>query len=1055
MFISRMSRGQGTEADGSSSPISCFPLLLFLMALTPLPSSAFLGRGTLLETQDDVFGIYCAEFDRGTRVWHHREITREAIRRAVVRYFKEVTPEEGTYNHRDGMTLEEAYAEYYGSSTSSKPFLDAVSTLVDSVAEADTGVLGTDPRYHFRSERFSESQQMLEGRWRRALRAANAGDYSGALHLLGLSLAAIQDFYSCTNWVELGNTDFNPDIGIPGKDIKNVASIKERTCKDCPEAADGIGSCHNNILQEILDSKKLTSSYNDDSYVNNRKVEKPKDVDKCSHGGPRDKSGRVGARGGINKDLPTACFSPHHYLHEQAAQQAVRASEYYINLMRGGVGDTTFSRLLGLHPTPALVIVVDTTESMDEELAVLTHSISRLVRQHDSATYPPAEYILVPFGDPSYGPVIRSLQPEDIYTALTKLTAAKGGDEAELSMSGLRLALHHSPPHSQVFLFTDASIKDPELFATVITLALSKSIKVTPVLTMPVQYGGISGKISLKQDLLQPETNLTSGSTSRNTSSRIRRSSDRRKRQLQSFGKYSELAHRTGGQLIETTFMEVGETARILEAEQYPMAVLRRVSDVTSPQTVKMPVDSLVTVLEVSISGGAVSAVLLSPSGARFDLVADASSLSDDDYTVVVATHYHIQVRINMAQRRKDVGEWTLKFEPINVSSAVVYARTSLDIMPVFYTPDAASSQPSMQRVQGEPSPNMDTYLDIIMTGVDTAGLKHVQSVLLLDDSGQELVLDLPSNSPRRNTYLSLPSQRLPKGRFTVVVSGEDSTGVVFRREGGRVWETVKSSLTFSLGRDIWGPPGSVLTIPVSITNTDTSTATAKTYFITAYDALGSVVSVDHTRLQLGRNETTVVSVRLEINSQVSPHTTNSLLVTATSTQGDTSHTHAHVSVTSLLEDGVPPGCNLVSKSSCDGHLTQSTCSSLQWNAGIYIHDDIALSRIETVPASNPPSVMGMKSTTWNYQAQCCSPHLKVTVYDVSGNVGFCTIYNGDVTDDNGNVKLSKGAIAGITVGSVLGGILLIIIIVLVVIRLRRSKKEDITLRRAARRDDE
>lgn len=60
--------------------------------------------------------------------------------------FQEVTPAKGTYNHRDGMTLEEAYEEYYGSAYSPKPFLDAVSKLVDAVAEVDSGLMGADPR---------------------------------------------------------------------------------------------------------------------------------------------------------------------------------------------------------------------------------------------------------------------------------------------------------------------------------------------------------------------------------------------------------------------------------------------------------------------------------------------------------------------------------------------------------------------------------------------------------------------------------------------------------------------------------------------------------------------------------------------------------------------------------------------------------------------------------------------------------------------------------------------------------------------------------------------
>lgn len=57
-----------------------------------------------------------------------------------------VPPAKGVYNHRDGMTLEEAYAEYFGAESSPKPFLSTVASLVDAAAEADAGYLGSDPR---------------------------------------------------------------------------------------------------------------------------------------------------------------------------------------------------------------------------------------------------------------------------------------------------------------------------------------------------------------------------------------------------------------------------------------------------------------------------------------------------------------------------------------------------------------------------------------------------------------------------------------------------------------------------------------------------------------------------------------------------------------------------------------------------------------------------------------------------------------------------------------------------------------------------------------------
>lgn len=71
--------------------------------------------------------------------------------------------------------------------------------------------------------------------------------------------------------------------------------------------------------------------------------------------------------------------------------------------MRLSLGSPVFARLLGLYPTPALVVVLDTTESMAQELQALTRTFARLAEQHKSLDYPPSEYLLVPFNDPCKG----------------------------------------------------------------------------------------------------------------------------------------------------------------------------------------------------------------------------------------------------------------------------------------------------------------------------------------------------------------------------------------------------------------------------------------------------------------------------------------------------------------------------------------------------------------------------------------------------------------------------------------------------------------------------
>lgn len=56
-------------------------------------------------------------------------------------------------------------------------------------------------------------------------------DLKQARQLLGQLLHTLQDFYSHSNWVELGNKNINENIGI-NEDIGPVASKTQSTCQN-------------------------------------------------------------------------------------------------------------------------------------------------------------------------------------------------------------------------------------------------------------------------------------------------------------------------------------------------------------------------------------------------------------------------------------------------------------------------------------------------------------------------------------------------------------------------------------------------------------------------------------------------------------------------------------------------------------------------------------------------------------------------------------------------------------------------------------------------------
>ena len=82
---------------------------------------------------------------------------------------------------------------------------------------------------------------------------------------------------------------------------------------------------------------------------------------KCSHGGSQDSSSKDPAQGGINKDTAYPCFSPHHYLHKEAAKLAVQATQHYLDQILTVVGFDKYRRLFDLYLGSALSISIDTT----------------------------------------------------------------------------------------------------------------------------------------------------------------------------------------------------------------------------------------------------------------------------------------------------------------------------------------------------------------------------------------------------------------------------------------------------------------------------------------------------------------------------------------------------------------------------------------------------------------------------------------------------------------------------------------------------------------------
>ena len=297
---------------------------------------------------------------------------------------------------------------------------DAVEDITDANSEVDDSEASI-PKAHFDNEQIFAGSKRLQELKSKAIENIRGGRYQGARSNVGRALHSLQDFYSHSNWVELGNTEPHDKLGKEDYVPDDVAAPSVRTCTGCEQGdevssvIDGLGgnltqaeyeyNCMNNLARELVDNNILTTGYFGHNPETDGKTE-----GKCSHGGIGDSTSDLSPTGGIGKDSKSNSWSPHFYLHSQAAAVALKATVQYLRDIRAAVGDMRFSAFLNIElaeqeikqVTSSIAFVIDTTGSMGDELPEIENSLPEIQSKLETSFGGGAaiDFILVPFNDP-------------------------------------------------------------------------------------------------------------------------------------------------------------------------------------------------------------------------------------------------------------------------------------------------------------------------------------------------------------------------------------------------------------------------------------------------------------------------------------------------------------------------------------------------------------------------------------------------------------------------------------------------------------------------------
>jgi len=120
---------------------------------------------------------------------------------------------------------------------STESFREALMQLLTASAQPDLLYdERTSPEAHFDAEEFADSSRRIAELRRQTISAIKTFRMKTARNFAGRAIHTLQDFYSHSNWIELGNNAIHP--GLDFRDYTGIASDKvarpdQTSCNDC------------------------------------------------------------------------------------------------------------------------------------------------------------------------------------------------------------------------------------------------------------------------------------------------------------------------------------------------------------------------------------------------------------------------------------------------------------------------------------------------------------------------------------------------------------------------------------------------------------------------------------------------------------------------------------------------------------------------------------------------------------------------------------------------------------------------------------------------------
>lgn len=624
--------------------------------------------------------------------------------------------------------------------------------------------------FHFDDEALNGGSIRINSLKEKVITDAKGGNGKSARKALGGALHTIQDFFAHSNQADQA-------LAIPnfGDEVLTALPSDEATCS---------GSILN-PGSTLLPSAGLTTGY----------FMIPLCVPpsgKCKHG--------LAICPGISKD------SDSHTSHGAAFSNAVTASKEFtdsiLNDPRMTSDPKAIKRLMDIRPM--IGAVIDDTGSMGGVINGVSAAVATIVNSIKGTSDEPDKYLLERFGDPSVGTPSTFTDSGSFISAVNAIYPYGGGDCPELSMSGTYKAVVAAENDSRLFIYTDASAKDPGQMSAVANLATQKRIQITTAL---------------------------SGNCSPYDST------------------YFELARRTGGQVFITTRYESGTTlANLMQplVRNDVHLILQASLNLTgSLDTQLVPIDETVT--QVIFSVGMITK--------------GAIAVRRPNGVVVQATDSDVTITDTVGSQTVTVntpvpGDWKIEVNGLGTALVTATAATSSYLHKFeFVNMAGRTGHQGLFPIDGKPIAGKTQAIRAVIFGeinVSEFSFRRPDGVVISRFS-------MSDNNAFGATSEELVGEVFPpSGPFLVYVSGTTPGGEDFQRVVPG--QNIASNVEVRTASDLTSvPAGRTTAVAFSITNHGPPT----TFALTAVDSRDFLTSTPTTPIKLAFDESRTLMVNV------------------------------------------------------------------------------------------------------------------------------------------------------------------------------------------------